>query len=104
MLSRAIVDRDEVSSLKLKWQHACAIFVVGYRPSLPMFVSFVKTKWPGLEHNFSVILHNDGYFLVKCNSEEDVMMLVNGGNTMIGKRPVLIKKWDDKFNRKLTHW
>lgn len=40
-VSRAIVDRDEVSSLKLKWQHACAMFVVGYRPSLPMFVSFV---------------------------------------------------------------
>lgn len=28
------------------------------------------------------------------------MMLVSGGNTMIGKRPVLIKKWDDKFDFK----
>ena len=100
-VSRAIVDRDEVASLKLKWQYPCAMFVVGYKPSLTVFSAFIKSKWPVLDH-ISVILHNDGYFLVKCNSEVDVMMLIRGGggSFMFGKRPVLVRKWDDQFDFK----
>ena len=96
-VSRSIVDRDDVASLKLKWQYSCAMFVVGYRPSLTMFSAFIKSKWPILDYT-SVILHDDGYFLVKCNSEADVMMLIRRGKFTFVKRPVLVRKWDDQFN------
>lgn len=33
-IARAIVDKVEVAKLKMKWQFSCAMFVVGYIPSL----------------------------------------------------------------------
>ena len=37
---------------------------------------------------------------MKCNKESDAVAIIRGGNTMLGKRPVLIRKWDDKFDFK----
>ena len=62
-IARAVVDKVEVANLKSKWQFSCAMFLVGYKPSLTVFTSFVKAKWPLLD-NISAILHEDGYFLV----------------------------------------
>ncbi|CAO2814013.1 unnamed protein product [Amaranthus hypochondriacus] len=94
---RAIVDKEEVSSLKLKWQATCVMFVVGFRlASLSVLNTYIKNKWPSLG-NFTSHLHEDGYFLVKCRSESDVHEILKGGNTMIGKRPILIRKWDENF-------
>lgn len=75
------------------------MFVVGFRPSLSMFNTFIKNKWPNLG-NFTSLLHEDGYFLVKCRSESDVLEILKGGNTMIGKRPILIRKRDENFDFK----
>ena len=50
--------------------------------------------------NLSTILHEDGYFLVKCGSEADVNLLIKGENVMIGKRLVLIREWDEHFDFK----
>ena len=75
------------------------MFVVGYKPSLEDFTSFVKAKWPLLD-NISAILHEVGCCLVRCGSEADVNLIIKGGNFMIGKRAVLIRKWDEHFDFK----
>ena len=46
---RAVVDKEEVSSLKLSWKATCAMFVVGYQPSLSISLSFLRTIGPLLE-------------------------------------------------------
>lgn len=46
------------------------------------------------------VIHDDGFFLVKCGYENNVQEILRGGNAMIGKRPVLIRKWDDQFDFK----
>ena len=73
------------------------MFVVGYKPSLATV--FIKVKWPMLDI-LSAILHENGYFLVKCVSKADVNLIIKGGNVMIGKRPMLIRKWDEHFDFK----
>lgn len=86
-----------MANLKIKWQFSCAMFVVGYKPSLATFTSFIKAKWSMLD-NLSAILHEDGYFFAKCVSEADVNLIIKGGSVMTGKRPLLIRKWDEHFD------
>ena len=64
-----------------------------------MFSRFFKTKRPNLG-DFTCILHDNGYFLVRCKDDLIVFEILNGGNAMLGKRPVLIRKWNENFNFK----
>lgn len=65
-VSHAVVERKEVMTMKLSWKATCAMFVVGYQPSMAIFTKFLKSSWPHLE-NLKPILHDDGYCLVKCD-------------------------------------
>lgn len=94
---RAIVDKDEVRHLKLKWKATCVMYVVGCQPNIATFSKFLKSCWPHLD-NLMPILHQDGYYLVQCLSEEVAVELVNRGNVMMGKRPVLVRMWDAQFD------
>jgi uncharacterized protein DUF4283 len=49
---------------------------------------------------FNTILHQDGYYLVKCSSADGVNLIVNGAYTMIGKCLVLVRRWDKNFDFK----
>ena len=40
---RAIVDKDEVSNLRLKWKATCVMYFVGYQPNLVTFTKFLKS-------------------------------------------------------------
>lgn len=50
--------------------------------------------------NLKPILHDDGYYIVNCEKESGAAEIVRGGNFMLGKRPVLIRKWDENFDFK----
>ena len=53
-----------------------------------------------MPNKLSANLRKDGFFLVKCDSEADIISIIKGGNVMIGKRTMLIKKWDEHFDFK----
>lgn len=71
----------------------------GYQPSMAIYIEFLMSSWPHLD-NLKPILHDDGYFLVKSDKESNDVEIICGGNTMLDKRFVLIRKWDDKFDFK----
>ena len=96
---KAVVDKDEIRALKARWDYIVAMFIVGFQPNLVTFNRFVGKHWPSIA-KLNIILHQDGYYLVQCSSDDDVRLIVNGRNTMMGKRPVLVRHWDKDFDFK----
>ena len=54
-IARAVVDKAKVANLKFKWQFSCVMFIVGFKPTLATFTTFIEDKWPFLD-NLSAIL------------------------------------------------
>ena len=98
-VAKVVVDKEEIRALKAIRDHTVAMFIVGFQPNLYSLNRFVERNWPNIP-KYNSILHQDGYYLVQCSSANDAIMIVNGGNAMMGKRPVLIRRWDKDFDIK----
>ena len=51
--------------------------IVGFQLNLITFNRFVGEHWPSIA-KFNTILHQEGYYLVQCSSDDDVRLIVNG--------------------------
>ncbi|XP_056685683.1 uncharacterized protein [Spinacia oleracea] len=79
------------------WESAVIMYVVGDRPSIGAVIRFVEKDW-NIVSKPQVLLHEEGYFVIKfASKKERDSILMAGPHSFFGK-PVIVKPWSPEFN------
>lgn len=87
---------DEIESESAKWKFAVILYVIGESPTISYLKNYLKSQC-NITGNVEIYYHNDGYFVVKCESGAEKEKLLFEGPYMIASRPVIIKEWRANF-------
>ncbi|KAH0733560.1 hypothetical protein KY289_004748 [Solanum tuberosum] len=69
---------------------------VGAEPTIAPLERYIAANWNYIAKP-KVYYHNDGYFLVKFNTLEDMDEVFYAGPHMLNQKPIIVKKWTSKF-------
>ncbi|CAK8566575.1 unnamed protein product [Lathyrus sativus] len=98
MIEIAIEQEDIETEIRF-WDNALILYVVGGDLSMNMVKNFMQRMW-----NFVKIpdlyYHDDGYFLLRFNSQKDKETVMMKGPYTIRNMPMILKEWQSGFNLK----
>ncbi|XP_056695259.1 uncharacterized protein [Spinacia oleracea] len=93
----ACLQVNEVASESAKWASSVILYVVGDQPTLKYINTFIEKNWNCVTQP-EVLLHNDGYFVIRfgtLNERNEVLFL---GPYTIANKPVIVKAWTSDFD------
>lgn len=85
------LEKQEFEAETEKWKQALVLHVVGNSPFIGAVESFIAANWNFVSKT-KVYYHNDGYFVIRCNSIEDRDEVLFLGPYMMSSRPVIVKR------------
>lgn len=84
--------QEELDEVTEKWKLAIILYVVGETPTIGAIEWFIAAQW-----NFvakpKVYFHNDGYFVVRFTSMDDMNAAFYSGPHTINSKPIITKGW-----------
>ncbi|XP_019260707.1 PREDICTED: uncharacterized protein LOC109238677 [Nicotiana attenuata] len=79
-----------------QWINALIGYVLGGMPSFKEMLQFVYGVWQFVSTP-RVFLHEDGYFIFKFESEDDMNLLLQNGPYTFNSRSMILKEWIPYF-------
>ncbi|XP_021862240.2 uncharacterized protein [Spinacia oleracea] len=93
----AMLEQTDLDEMSVIWESAVIMYVVGDRPSIGAVIRFVEKDW-NIFSKPQVLLHEEGYFVIKfASKKERDSILMAGPHSFFGK-PVIVKPWSPEFN------
>ncbi|XP_060212233.1 uncharacterized protein LOC132639857 [Lycium barbarum] len=90
------LEKEEVNRETAKWKCALIIYSLGECPGYNNMCRFVAQTWNTVADP-EIYLHEDGYFIVKFQSIEDLHEILYAGPYTINYRPLILKPWTPDF-------
>lgn len=88
---------EDIEEENQKWNRVVILYVVGNTPSIGDIKRFVANQWVNVQKP-KVLFHNDGYFIILMNSNEERERVLQNGPYTINSMPIIIRKWSENFD------
>lgn len=93
----AILDKTNMDKMANEWDATIIMYVVRDLPSIGVVMCFIVKEWSHVSKP-QVLLHDEGYFVVRfATKKERDAMVIAGPPTFLG-RPMIVKPWSAHFN------
>ncbi|CAK8568835.1 unnamed protein product [Lathyrus sativus] len=93
------IEQEDIETEIHFWDNALILYVVGGDLSMNMVKNFMQRMW-----NFvripDLYYHDDGYFLLRFNSQKDKETVMMKGPYTIQNMPMILEEWKTWFNLK----
>ncbi|OIT28498.1 hypothetical protein A4A49_19232 [Nicotiana attenuata] len=86
----------EVEEQNRKWRTSLIGYVIGGSPLFKEMLKFVYGVWQFVSTPH-VLLHDEGYFIFKFDSDEDRDLVLRNGPYTFKNRPMILKQWELDF-------
>lgn len=93
-----IEDEDIESEIRY-WENALILYVLGGDLSMNTIKNFMERNWNFVQLP-DLYYHDDGYFLLRFKSHDDMEVVVMKGPYTIRSMPVVLKEWRPDFSLK----
>ena len=93
------IETQDVETLKKFWDRAVVLYVVGGNISANIIRGFIRKQWTHVLMP-TIHEHEDGYFIIKFNSESECSEILKGGPYFLNRVPLVVKKWSANFDFK----
>ncbi|XP_059294544.1 uncharacterized protein LOC132047529 [Lycium ferocissimum] len=80
-----------------KWKCAMIAYFIGDTPGYNMMRHYMNQNW-STAANPDLYLHDDGYYVIKFQSIEDMHEIFYSGPYTINNRPIILKPWTSDFD------
>nr|XP_009612723.1 uncharacterized protein LOC104105983 [Nicotiana tomentosiformis] len=91
------LEEDDVAAETEKWNLSLVAYVVGNTPSIGAMERFIANQW-----NFvtkpKVLLHNDGYFVIRFASAKDRNAVLFFGPYTLYNQLIILRSWSVDFD------
>lgn len=95
--TRAKLKPDEIEKGGQKWSSAMILYVIGMKPTFTAITRYIEQTWTTVSKP-DTFLHDEGYFIIKFQSKEELHEVLYSGPHMIYGRPMIVKAWAPNFN------
>nr|XP_016491403.1 PREDICTED: uncharacterized protein LOC107811065 [Nicotiana tabacum] len=92
------LDKPEVENKIEKWRKSL-MYVIGEKPGYNYICRYVAQYWNDVAEP-EIYLHEEGYYIIRFQSIEDVQDILYGGPYTINNRPIILKQWTPDFDFK----
>ncbi|KAK1326416.1 hypothetical protein QJS10_CPA01g01883 [Acorus calamus] len=75
-----------------QWNRAVVGYIIGKVPVYIPFLQFLKMRWKP-KGEMQLHLHENGFFTVKFDLDEDMNSVLEGGPWTMDHRPFILRKW-----------
>ena len=93
-----IEDEDIESEIRY-WENALILYVLGGDLNMNTIKNFMERNWNFVQLP-NLYYHDDGYFLLRFKSHDDMEVVVMKGPYTIRSMPVVLKEWRTDFSLK----
>ncbi|KAI0531084.1 hypothetical protein KFK09_000636 [Dendrobium nobile] len=90
---------DDLSEGKTIWTSALIGYSLGPRPFYERLLKAMQKLWQ-LKGSMTLLSLEDGFFLLKFSTEEDLEMVLSGGPWFLLGKPFILQRWSPKFKSK----
>ena len=90
------LESDEVQVEEDKWKYALIAHVIGECPGFNTMNRYGMMNWSKGEKP-EVFLHDEGYYIIKFKSLNDMNEVMYSGPYTISNRPIILKQWSAEF-------
>ncbi|XP_059306588.1 uncharacterized protein LOC132058037 [Lycium ferocissimum] len=91
------LDKLEVEKENAEWRCALIAYVIGEVPGYNYMCRFINRTWENIAEP-DIYLHEDGLYVVRFQSLEDMQSVLYYGPHTINNRPIILKQWTADFN------
>ena len=91
------VEGTEVQIEEEKWKYALIAYVIGECPGFNTMNRYIMMNWVKGEKP-EVFLHDEGYYIIKFKSLNDMNEVLYSGPYTISNRPIILKQWCRDFD------
>ncbi|XP_059310817.1 uncharacterized protein LOC132062217 [Lycium ferocissimum] len=92
------LEEDELKKEELKSRNALIVHVLGDLPGYNYMKRYINHMWYIATTIPDIYYHEEGYYIVKLQSEEDMHEVLFSGPYSINNRPVILKQWSPEFD------
>ncbi|XP_019070681.2 uncharacterized protein [Solanum lycopersicum] len=90
------LERKEVQIEEEKWKCALMTYVIGECPGYNTMNRYILMNWSKVNKP-EVFLHEEGYYIIKLKSLNDMNEVLYLGPYTISNRPIILKQWSAEF-------
>ncbi|KAK4713528.1 hypothetical protein R3W88_019435 [Solanum pinnatisectum] len=80
-----------------KWKCALIVYFFGNCPGYNAMVRYIAHNWPNVAEP-DIYLHEEGYYIIKFKTIEDMHEILYAGPYTINNRPMILKSWTMHFD------
>lgn len=91
------LEKAEVVQETLKWRCALIAYFIGVVPGYNVMRRFVNQNW-AQDANPDLYLHDEGYYVIKFQTIEDLNAVYYSGPYSINNRPIILKPRTPEFD------
>ncbi|KAH0764709.1 hypothetical protein KY285_000580 [Solanum tuberosum] len=91
------LDAIEVGEEADKWRCALIAYFVGPVPGYNAMSRYIAQHWANVAAP-DLYLHEEGYYVIKCHSIEDMHEVFYAGPYTVNNRPLILKPWTPEFD------
>ncbi|XP_060170990.1 uncharacterized protein LOC132601964 [Lycium barbarum] len=91
------LEKEKVDRETAKWKCALIVYSIGECPGYNNMCRFIAQSWNSVAEP-EVYLHEEGYYIVKFHSMEDMREILYAGPYMINYRTLILKPWTPDFD------
>lgn len=92
-------ESHDVIDLVNIWERAIVVYVVGGNTIAEILRGFIRKHWSFVNMP-NIHTHEDGYFILKFNTENECNEVLKGGPYFLNRAPMIVKKWNMDFDFK----
>ncbi|CAK8560653.1 unnamed protein product [Lathyrus sativus] len=93
------IEQEDIETELRFWDNALILYVVGDDLSMNTMKNFIQRMWNFIKMP-DLYYHDDEYFLLRFNSQEDKEAIMMRGPYTIRNMPMILKEWQSGFNLK----
>ena len=91
------LEEKEVQIEEEKWKCALIAYVIGECPGYNIMNRYILMNWSKVDKP-EVFLHEEGYYIIKFRSLNDMNEVLYSGPYTISTRPIILKQWSLEFD------
>lgn len=91
------LEKSEIDEEVERWKCALIVHVIGETPGYMVVKKYIETNWITAARP-DIFLHEDGYYIVKFQSLDDLSEILYSGPYSINNRPIILKQWSPDYD------
>ncbi|XP_059310476.1 uncharacterized protein LOC132061833 [Lycium ferocissimum] len=93
----ATLDKTEIENENSKWRCALIVYILGEVPGFKQIERYIAMNWQNVATP-ELYLHEEGYYMVKFKSMDDLNEILLAGPYSFNSRPMILKQWEPKLD------